>query len=95
MRHTHTHTHTWCAVTEKWILAPNLRVTELQFTDHMKLRKKEDQTVGALVLPRRQNKILRVGNTETPIKPLFNEDTLPPTLQLQPACLTFPYTGDI
>jgi hypothetical protein len=31
----------------------------------MKLKKKEDQTVDALVLLRRENKILMVGNPET------------------------------
>ena len=31
---------------------------KIQFTDHMKLKKKEDQSVGALVLLRKGNKIL-------------------------------------
>ena len=35
------------------------------FTDHMKLKKKEDQSVGALVLLRRGNKILTGANTKT------------------------------
>ena len=35
------------------------------FTDHMKLKKKEDQTVDASVLLRRGNKILTGENMET------------------------------
>ena len=41
------------------ILAPKLRIPKTQFTDHMKLKKKDDQSVGALILLRRGNKILR------------------------------------
>jgi hypothetical protein len=38
---------------------------KIQFTDHMKLKNKEDQSVGALVLLRRENKILIGANNET------------------------------
>ena len=44
--------HTWYALTDKWILAQNLQITRIQFTDHMKFNKKEDQSVGASVLLR-------------------------------------------
>ena len=37
----------------------------IQFIDHMKLKKKEDQTVDTLVLLRRGNKIPMGGDTET------------------------------
>jgi hypothetical protein len=37
----------------------------LQFEGHMKLRKKEDQSVDVSVLLRRGNKILMGGDTET------------------------------
>ena len=37
----------------------------MKFTDHMKLKKKEDQSVGASVLLRKVNKILMGANTET------------------------------
>ena len=57
--------HTWNVVTDKWILAPKLRILEIQFTDHMKLKKKEDQSVGALVLLRKENKILTGPNMGT------------------------------
>ena len=46
------------AVTDKWILAQKLRILKIQFTDHMKLKKKEDQSIDASVLLRRGNKIL-------------------------------------
>ena len=45
--------------------AQKLRVPKVQFTKHMKLKKKEDQNVDASVLLRRGNKILKGGNTET------------------------------
>jgi hypothetical protein len=47
------------ALTDKWILAPNLGIPKIIFTDHMKLKKKEDQSVDALVPLRMVNKILR------------------------------------
>jgi hypothetical protein len=34
------------------MLAPKLRISKIQFTDYMKLKKKEDQSVGASVLLR-------------------------------------------
>ena len=48
-----------------WILAQKLRIPKIQITDHMKLKKKEGQSVGASVLLRRGNKILTGGNMET------------------------------
>jgi hypothetical protein len=33
-----------------WILAQELRIPKIQFTDLLKLKNKEDQSVGALVL---------------------------------------------
>ena len=44
-------------------ISPNL-IPKIQFTDHMKL-KKEEHSVDASVLLRRQNKILKGGNAET------------------------------
>jgi hypothetical protein len=49
--------HTWYVLTNKWILAQMLRIPKIQFTDHLKLKKKEDQSVDASVLLRRWNKI--------------------------------------
>jgi hypothetical protein len=45
--------HAWHAFTNKWILAQKIRIPKVQFTDHMKLKKKEYQNVGALVLLRK------------------------------------------
>ena len=52
-------------LTDKWILSQNLRIPKIQFTDHMKLKKKEDQSVDTSVLLRRGNKIPMGGDTET------------------------------
>jgi hypothetical protein len=49
----------------KWILAQKLRIPKIQFTDHMKLKKKEDQSMNTLNLLRRGNKIPTRGDTET------------------------------
>ena len=35
--------HTRYALTDKWILAQKFRIPKIQFTDHVKLKKKEDQ----------------------------------------------------
>jgi hypothetical protein len=45
------------ALTDKWIFAPKLKIPKIKFTDHMKLKKKEEQSVDMLVLLRRGNKI--------------------------------------
>ena len=34
-------------LTDKWMLAQKLRIPKLQLTDHMKLKKKENQRMGA------------------------------------------------
>jgi hypothetical protein len=34
--------HTWYVLTDKWILAQKVRISKIQFTDHMKPKKKED-----------------------------------------------------
>jgi hypothetical protein len=57
--------HIWCAITDKWILAQKLRILKIQFTKHMKLKKKEEQSVNTLILLRRGNKIPMEGVTET------------------------------
>jgi len=60
-----TKTHTLYALTDKWILVLSLGIPKKQFTDHVNLKKNKDQTVDALVLLRRENKILTGGNTGT------------------------------
>ena len=57
--------HTWYALTDKWTLAQKLRIPKIQFTKHMKLMKKEDQSVDTLILIRWRNKITMEGITET------------------------------
>jgi hypothetical protein len=52
-------------LTDKWILAQKLGIPKIQFTDHMKLKKKEAQSIGTLVLPRRGNKTLMGANMKT------------------------------
>jgi hypothetical protein len=51
--------HTWYALTDKWLLAQKL----IQFTDHMKPKKKEDQSVNTSVFLRRGDKIPVGGDT--------------------------------
>ena len=41
---------------DKWILDQKLGIPKIKFTDHMKLKKKEDQNVGSLVLLRKQER---------------------------------------
>ena len=50
--------HTWYILTDKWILAQKFGILKIQFTDHMKPNKKEDQSVNASVLLRRGDEIL-------------------------------------
>jgi hypothetical protein len=59
-----TEEHTWYALTDKCVFTPKLRIPKIKFIDHMKLKKKEDQSVNASVLLRRDTKILVRGNTE-------------------------------
>jgi hypothetical protein len=47
-----------------WILAQKLRIPKIQFAKHMKLKKKEDQSVDTSFLLRRGNKIPIEGVTE-------------------------------
>ena len=47
------------------MLAQKLGIPKIQFIDKMKLKKKDDQSVNALVLLRRGNKIPMGGVTET------------------------------
>jgi hypothetical protein len=52
-------------VTDKWILAQKLRTPKIQFAEHIKLKKKEDQSVDTSILFKRRNKIPMEGGTET------------------------------
>ena len=46
-------------------IGPELRIPKIQITNHMKLKKKEDQSVNTWTLLRRGNKIPMEGLTET------------------------------
>jgi hypothetical protein len=52
-------------LTDKWILAQNLRLPKIKFVKHMKLKKKEDQSVDISFLLRMDNKTPMDGVTET------------------------------
>jgi hypothetical protein len=57
--------HTLYALTDKWILVQKLRIPKIQFAKHMKLKKKEDQSMDTLILLRKGNKMPVEGVTET------------------------------
>ena len=57
--------HTWYVLTDKWKFGKKLRIPTIQLTDHMKLKKKEGQSVDTSVLLGRGNKIPMEGVTET------------------------------
>jgi hypothetical protein len=57
--------YTQYVFTDKWILAQKFEIPKIQFTDHMKPKKREDQNVDASVLLRSVNKLLTGGNMET------------------------------
>jgi hypothetical protein len=65
--------HKWYTLTDKWILAQKLGIPNIQFTDQMKLKKKEDQIMDTLILLRRENKIPMGGIS--PTEYLSNVDT--------------------
>jgi hypothetical protein len=56
--------HTWYALTDKWILAQEVRIPKIQFTDQMKLKKKEEKSIDTSVFLRRRNKIPIQRHTE-------------------------------
>jgi hypothetical protein len=45
-------------ITDKWILAQKLKIPKIQDAKHMKLKKKEDQSLGT--------SLLRMGNRPIP-----------------------------
>ena len=57
--------YTWYALTDKWLLTQKPGIPKIQFTDNMKLKKKEDQSVDDSVLLFKENKILKGGNMVT------------------------------
>ena len=57
-------------------ISPDLGIPKIQFTDHMKIKEMENQSVDASVLLRRGNKILTEGNTETKCGTEHEEKTI-------------------
>jgi hypothetical protein len=53
--------HTLYVLTDKWMLGKECEIPMIQFTDYMKLKKKEDQSVDASILFRSGNKIIKWG----------------------------------
>jgi predicted DNA binding CopG/RHH family protein len=53
------------ALTDKWKSAQKLRIPKIQFVKHMKLMKKEDQSVDTSILLRMRNKIPMEVITDT------------------------------
>jgi hypothetical protein len=51
----------WYVLTEEWILPQNLRISKIQCTNHIELKKKESQSVDASILHRRGNKTVTGG----------------------------------
>ena len=72
--------HTWYALTDKCILAQKLGILKIQFTNHVKFKKKGDQSVNTLILLRRGNKIPMEGVMETK----FRAETQGMTIQKLP-----------
>ena len=60
-----------------WILVQKLRIPKIQFAKHMKLEKKEDQSVDTSILLRRENKI----PMEVVIETKFRAETEEMTIQ--------------
>jgi hypothetical protein len=56
-----------------WLLSQKFGILKMQFTDHMKLKKKEDQSVDTSVLLRRGIKIPMGGDTETKLEQKLKE----------------------
>jgi hypothetical protein len=54
----------WYILTNKCILTQNLGIPKIQFTEHMKLKKKEGQSMDISVPLRRGNKISMGGDTK-------------------------------
>jgi hypothetical protein len=57
--------HRSYSLNDKWLLAQKLRISKIQFAKHMKLKKKEDQSVDTSLLLRMGKKIPMEGVSET------------------------------
>ena len=55
----------WYALIDKWISTQKLSIPKIQFTDHMKAKKKEDHSVDTSIFLRRDIKISLGGDLDT------------------------------
>jgi hypothetical protein len=53
--------HTWYVLTDNWVLGKQLRIPMIKLTDHIELKKKEDQSVDASAIFKRGNNIIQRG----------------------------------
>jgi hypothetical protein len=60
-------------LTDKYISAQKLGIAKIQLTSHMKLKKKEDQSVYTLILLERGNKIPMEGVTKCGTEDTFHK----------------------
>ena len=63
-------------------ISPELGIPKIQFTNHMRLKKKEDQSVDTLILLRRGDKISMEEGTETRCGAETEGMTIPLVLEL-------------
>jgi hypothetical protein len=80
--------YTWYAFTDNWILALKFGIPKIQFTDHMKLKKKAYQSVDTFILLRRRDKIPMGEVTETKC----GAETEGKAIQRLPHLGSIPYT---
>jgi hypothetical protein len=69
-------THHVHILVDKWTLTQKLRIPNIQFAKHMKLKNKEDQSVGTSFLLRMGNKIPMEGVTEIKFRAEMEERTI-------------------
>ena len=50
------HQKKWYVLSDKWTLIQKLELSKIQFIDHKKLKKEDDQSADASVLLRMENK---------------------------------------
>ena len=64
-KQTNKKTHTWYGLIDKWISTQKFRLPKIQFTDQMKVKKKEDHNVDTSIPLIRGIKIPMGGDIET------------------------------
>ena len=83
--------HTWYTLTDNWISAQKFGIPKIQFTDHMKLKLKEDQCVNVWIL----QSFLQRGTKYSWIKnqdKVWSRDQMRGHLKPAPPGESIPYT---